>query len=303
MSDTHSWTFDVRCAASDAATGVAGDRNDDAYGCALQRLWVLDGATGVSPRRCTRDSSDAAWLAETAGHWLAADTRTPRSTGPLAPRLLELQRFVQDAFSWEQQQTGGTPPDDIDMPCACLGVAQIEGDHLRLACVGDINVVVAWPDGRHQTWSDQASTAAAALTLRAWHAAREQGLRGDALWETVRPVILRNRETVNRPDGYRVIHPKRPWAEGVQVHHIPLIQGMRVLLASDGLWRLVDLFNSHSALDVLQAIDTHGWPTVLTELRALEDADTGASRYARVKHRDDATAVLAHVRHIAKPAQ
>jgi hypothetical protein len=76
---------------------------------------------------------------------------------------------------------------------------------------------------------------------------------------------------------------------------------MRVLLASDGLWRLVDLFNSHGPLDVLQAIDTHGWPAVLTELRAREDGDTGASRYARVKHRDDASAVLAHVRQITKP--
>ncbi len=291
MSESHSWTFNLCCAASDAA----GARNDDSWGHALERLWVLDGATGVSPRRCTRDHSDAAWLADTASHWLAADTRTPRATGPLTHRLLELQSFVKEAFVWERHKAGGELPHDIDMPCACLGLAQIDGDELHLACVGDITVVVAWPDGQHQVWSDHASTKASRRTLDAWHTARAQGLSGDTLWEAVRPVILNNRESVNRPDGYRVIHPARPWADGVQVHRVSLVDGMRVLLASDGLWRLVDLFNSHTPLDVILALETQGWQPVLNQLREQEDDDANGERHPRVKHRDDATAVLARV--------
>ena len=289
---TPEWFLDVQVAASDAVY----PRNDDAFGHTPRRLWVLDGATGVSKRRCTRDSSDAAWLAQAASAWLAADAAPSTAQSRSAPMCLyALEGAMTAAFAEEMAQSGARNVTDVDMPSACLGLVQIEGDHLAMACVGDVTVAVHTPGGADTTFSDHASAAASQRTLKTWLAARARGVPDDQLWEQVRPVILKNREEVNRPGGYRVIHPVRRWASGVPIHHMPLVAGMQVLLASDGLWRLVDLFADMTAASLMQQLGTPGWPQVLARLRALEQADARGERHPRVKCSDDATAVLATV--------
>lgn len=271
--------------------------NDDAYGSHAHMLWVIDGATGVSNVRHTRHASDAAWLAQAASQHLAQEA--PSSDLPLYARLQNLERQLGDAFARERthaltlQEAQHAPVHS--MPSACLGVVQLHRDGLEIACVGDVSIVVETPGHGIAVYSDHASTRFSERTMHAWQAAKQQALSHDAIWDTVRPVILENRKSMNTADGYRVVHPTLPWTVGLEVVKLPLVAGMRVLLASDGLWRLVDVYAQMTPEALLHAVATRGLAAVLNQLRELEAQDPSCLRYARIKPSDDATALLAEV--------
>lgn len=275
----------------DAQTRPIHNYNDDAYGFTRERLWVIDGATGISDVHCTPHASDAAWLAERTSTLLES-----LPAAPLTELLGVLQEQVKSVFS--QAQIASAPADlqDQDMPCACLGLVQLQGEHVEIACVGDISVVVSEPDNTGvQVFSDTAAARFSEKTLQHWHQLKVAQHGADEAWSRLRTTIRGNRNAVNMPDGYTVIHPKRDWAHRVTIHRIPLHQDMRVLLASDGLWRLVDLFGTHDAQSMLDFATENHLPALLTQLRTLEAQDSDGQRYLRVKPCDDATGLLARL--------
>jgi hypothetical protein len=269
-----------------------GDCNDDACGSSPRRLWVLDGATGVSDRRWTRFASDASWLAHTASDLL----RDPQWDGqPLAAALSGLEAQLRAAFIEAVACEGLSQAGVHEMPSACLGIVQLLGDEIEVACVGDISVVVQAPGRLFQVFTDSAAEPFSRRTLHAWQRARASTHGANAMWEEACKVIRENRSAMNQPGGYRVVHPVLAWAQGVQVHRLPAVAGTRILLASDGLWRLVDLFREMSPQALMQAIEYQGIGRVLARLRAMEADDPACEAFARVKPGDDATGMLAEL--------
>jgi Protein phosphatase 2C len=277
-----------------AASRQINDYNDDAFGAAPGRLWVLDGATGVADTRLTRGASDASWLA----HATAALLASAHWDGFASEALLAgLEQFVRAAFECEAAWAGAAPAGTAEMPSTCLGLVQLRPEHVEVACVGDVSVVVQAPGAPPQVFSDNAAAPFSQRTLQAWRQARAAGAQqaiapGEVL-EAVRPVIRENRKAMNQPGGYRVIHPLLPWARGVTVHRIARLAGTRVLLASDGLWRLVDLFGTHTPQSLLDAAAAEGIDALIAQVRRLEAADAHCEHAPRVKASDDATGLLA----------
>jgi len=270
-------------------TVAAGEHNEDAFGHHPHCLWVLDGATGVSARSTTEGPTDAAWLARVTAEAVA---RVAPHASDLAGLLAEVEHLVGVAY---RRQPGAAAAAEIDMPTTCLGVARLEDDAVALAVVGDIAIACISPAGGLELIGDDSLAPFSERTMRALDEAMRSGGSREDIWERVRPVIHANRDAANRPDGYRVVHPARPWAEGTAVYRLPAIPGTRVLLASDGLWRLVDLFGAHAPHELAEAIHAHGLDAVFARLRAMEAEDADCTRYRRVKVSDDATGVLAQV--------
>ena len=101
---------------------------------------------------------------------------------------------------------------------------------------------------------------------------------------------------MNRPGGYWVTHPSLPWLHEVQHAALPLREGDHVLLASDGFFRLVNVFHACGESALVAAARTRGLASLCAELRSREDDDPDCRRWPRLKAKDDATAMLARIR-------
>jgi hypothetical protein len=91
----------------------------------------------------------------------------------------------------------------------------------------------------------------------------------------------------------------------LHVDRVPAHTVRRVLLASDGYYRLVDHYNAASDAELVRRTAELGADAMLAQLRAIEAADPLATRYPRLKIADDATALLLGVnqrRHLGSPA-
>jgi hypothetical protein len=78
----------------------------------------------------------------------------------------------------------------------------------------------------------------------------------------------------------------------MHVDRMPAANLRRVLLASDGYYRLVDHYTAMTDADLIRRTQADGAAALLQQLRAIEAADPHAARYPRLKIRDDATALL-----------
>lgn len=275
----------------DAQTRPIHSYNDDAYGHTSHRLWVIDGATGISSKSFTSHASDAAWLAETISELLQDIPDLP-----LALVLEQLEARVKTAFQKAIAPLGLNELDELDMPCACLGLVQIHNGQLEIACIGDISIVVSHENGSSEEFTDQASAKFSEKTLNRWRQLLTEHVTPEIAWPFLRPTIRNNRAAVNQPNGYTVIHPSRDWSHLVTMMQRPCTKDMRVLMASDGVWRLVDLFSCHDASSLIEMVTQSNWNTVMDDLREREAQDPECTRYLRVKPSDDATGLLARLK-------
>ena len=139
----------------------------------------------------------------------------------------------------------------------------------------------------HQAFGDDA--------LDGWRAARRTS-SDPAQWHmAARQTIVAHRDQVNRPGGYWVLHPRRAWLPGVHPFSVPGCAGTRVLMASDGFYRLADLYAEFSDEQLVQRAFAQGLAPMVEHLRAIERSDPDCDRFARIKVADDATCLLAEV--------
>ncbi|MHB2165358.1 protein phosphatase 2C domain-containing protein [Alsobacter sp. R-9] len=263
--------------------------NEDAYGATDHAAWVIDGATGVTLGPDILAPSGAAWLAMSLSQVLH-DLAPAR---PSLPQLLhETERAVAERF--DAALDPGLRVDAPDLPTGCLGLAQLAGTGLSLSCIGDVSLLHRSARGRVSVLSDPAVEAFGERTLDALRRALRERPDEDP-WPALRVQIRENRRMANVPGGYRVVHPRRPWAGLVTTIEVPAAPGDILLLATDGFFRLVDHFELHDAEDLVDTALAVGLAPMLERLREAERADPRGDRALRVKTHDDATAVLLRI--------
>ena len=265
--------------------------NEDAHGATAAAAWVIDGAKGPFDHRLTPGPSDASWYAQALNDVLAAQFQDPpadpvRSLAETAGRLARIYGEVARTAPLHEQ------------PSACLSLATLDAAaaSLTLFNIGDCRMIVdragvarSFGSSGIERLERDAIAEVSRLRQRAGHA-------GDP-WQELRPTLRRNFETaMNRPGGYWVTHPSLPWLHQVQRADIPLREVNHVLIASDGFFRLVAVFEAYDPSGLVAAARARGLSALCAELRAREDDDPECRRYPRLKARDDATAVLARIR-------
>jgi hypothetical protein len=65
-----------------------------------------------------------------------------------------------------------------------------------------------------------------------------------------------------------------------------------IVMCTDGLFRLVDLFGYYSTKDFCASCEKAGFKSLMQELRKLENAPTSLLQYPRLKRHDDASGML-----------
>lgn len=262
---------------------LAGSRvNEDGAGLRGRFAWIVDGATGLSDEPVTRAGSDASWLAQAIGDGL---TELSGGTGEVLSRLDD---DLRSAFEVATAHRAGI--DDHHAPSACLGLIEAGPSEngwvgIRGRFLGDVVALV--PSEREVLrWSDERAKPFERKTLAALGAMEHEP---GTMPEAVRRQIGENRTRLNRPDGYWVVNPRRPWAGHELTFEAVVEPGAAIVLATDGFMRLVDVFGAYSDSTLHAALAAGRGGELMQELRERERGDLMAGAYPRVKTHDDAT--------------
>jgi hypothetical protein len=264
---------------------VPGSRvNEDGIGLHGRFAWVIDGATGMSDEQLTCGGSDAAWLAGLTGERLTQLCRNGSMDGVLSRLEIEVQAAFREATA-HASEIG-----DHHAPSACLGLIEArpgEGGAIGVngRFLGDVIALVPSEHGIVR-WTDERAKPFERKTLAALGA---QGHEPGQVPEAVRRQILENRTRLNRPDGYWVINPRRPWAGHELRFDARVRPGEAIVLATDGFMRLVDVFEAYSDGELHARLSAGKGGDLMQELRELEQGDLKAGAFPRVKTHDDAT--------------
>ncbi len=272
------------------ASGRDGE-NEDRAGVAAPLAWVIDGATDVILEPLTGRHSDAAWFAESV-HELITNLpwHTPASLQDL-PELVagELaQRFAIDAKR--------KPAGRDEHPSASAIVVRLREHGLEYVSVGDCTLIAE--NGGQRTFvgvdEEDAGDRWVVDALRGQTADGKPTAppltRAD-LW----PRLRQQRAKMNTAEGYGVFSITTPPPSMIRHGVIDVKSRSRVLLATDGLMRLVDVFRTHTAETLFDAAWETGLAPLFEELRALEAADQDCTRHPRAKTSDDTSAVLLRI--------
>lgn len=258
--------------------------NEDGIGLHGPFAWVIDGATGLSDEQLTSGGSDAAWLAGLVGDRLMELAAQGEAGSVLARLEADIGAVFRETTAHVQFI------DDHHAPSACLGLIAAEpgeAGEVRVQgrFLGDVVALVPTEDGIVR-WTDERAKPFEKRTLAALGGQKHAP---GSIPEAVRRQILENRTRLNRPDGYWVVNPLRPWAGHELRFEASVRPGEPIVLATDGFMRLVDVFEACSDSTLHARLAAGGGADLMQELRKREQSDLMAGAYPRVKTHDDAT--------------
>jgi hypothetical protein len=278
-----------------ATTAPGSNVNEDAYGLwptsdAPRTAWVLDGVTGLNDRALLPGPSDAAWFVAQVQETLPAllsespDMPMAELIGALAS---ELER--RQSASWRDARGA----DGWETPAASFALIRLLGDEIEIARLGDCLVLLESNDGVVKVMDHpvleqiEAATKRGVLDLRAMGITDPKDIR-----ERMMPALRAQRRRRNQPDGYGVLAPEQSCVPMIHMDCLPAGGLRRVLLASDGYYRLVDHYGAMNDAELVRETGRQGAAALLKQLRAIEASDPLTATYPRLKICDDATALL-----------
>ncbi len=275
-----------------AVSLAAGAVNDDCVGHRAGCAWVIDGATDLVERPFVGETSDAAWLAGTIDQWLMANAHdlpadladvTCDITADLAARFLAL--------------SGRQPAGRHEHPSAAGLIVRIAGNNLDYVSLADCTLLIDGQDARVVRIGDGEETSDPRL-CEFFRAQRDRASDESAadMRRRLRPLAVKARADMNLVPGYAVFSITMPPQEYVLSGRLSVAAGTRIVLASDGFMRLVDVYGAYSPSGLLEQLFRDGGADrLLRQLREIERDDRECRRYPRLKASDDASVVAARV--------
>lgn len=119
---------------------------------------------------------------------------------------------------------------------------------------------------------------------------KRDGLDEQARWARLLPMLRDRRVSQNTSlqPSILCLHPQGPFA--AREHRLIINKAARLVLMTDGFYRLVDSYHLYDDSGLLQACASQGLPALMQELRAYEAGKSGTG--AVVKKTDDATVAM-----------
>ena len=278
------------------ASSAAG--NDDRAGHDGNLAWVIDGATDLVDAPLVGARSDAEWLAEFAGRWLA-QCPPDRRDGALRQVLLALTGAAAAAVAGGARRQ---PAARHEHPSAAMALVRQRRGKLDILAVGDCTVLIRRGEAVQRFGTDETDAGDQWLqdVIRARRSEAAQDRRAvpadEMTSEPLRALLMEDlrkaRRLMNQPGGYGVLSITMPPSEFVTDLSIEIGAGDAVLLASDGFMRLADVFARYRTRELFAAAETRGLASLIDELREIEAGDAACLAYPRAKMSDDATAIL-----------
>jgi hypothetical protein len=264
---------------------LAGDRakqNDDAFGFADGRAWVIDGATDLHDAPLTHRASDAGWLAHYANERLYA--AAPNDT---------LRDSVRMASVWAAQAfaaaSGNRAHERWQSPLASLLIIESAAERIEGLDLGDCRIFALDANGAVHV----AGGAEGGRDAEVRAAAQQTDADKPLLQRTsTLDKLRRNRATLNQPGAQWTFCIDPACADHARLWSFALARPAHVLLMTDGFAALADQYGAYDAAGLVRAARDKGLQELGRELRVIETADAGGAQHPRFKRSDDATALL-----------
>ena len=260
-------------------TGTGDDRYvfDEAAGWAC----VIDGATDVGPVRIfSAAESDAARFAELLAAEMVRAPADPREI-PQAwfARLLPRLRTAVERDA--RIRLGEAPRSSY--PTAAATWIRVSRGRLEAASLGDSVAILKTPDGAVSVFGEPGKPA-------------EEQERARRIMERTPEERLTWLQEVrtrhNTPGAYWVFGVEPAAGAHIVYQDAPAPPGSRVMVMTDGFYRLVSPYGRYGDEGLIDAAVLNGLAPLLRELRSMETAASEDAAIGRFKTSDDATALL-----------
>lgn len=260
--------------------GTPGKTGDDRVGfdASAGTAWVLDGATDVTDLRpFPRSESGAAWVAQALSDRLII---APSGDETIEAYFEHVLADVRQRAAKETRLPLDSLPGEAQ-PIASGMWMHLVGDTATFAWLGDCMAfhergdtvtVIGSPDKA----DDETDIARKLLAGTP-----------EAQLDYLRAARRRSNETAT----VFGLDPRA--ATHLQTHEMTLQEGDRICLMSDGLYRLISPYTTHTPAQFMQLLAAGGLIEAIATLRAFEDAPD--RDMPRLKARDDASGVLLHI--------
>ena len=251
-------------------------------------LLMFDGASSVSGQHYLDDAiGDPAWFVQ---QFSAALRQVARSSLTQADSIaLALQALREQHATL--LQAAAMPP--YAWPIAALTWLRVpaDGKHASLYALGDCKAFLLDAQGK-ATDLDPYDNPQEGILKTAIEQLKQEGLDEQARWARLLPMLRDRRVAQNMSTlpSILCLHPQGRFA--AREYAIQLTAGDRLLLMTDGFYRLVDSYQLYDNESLMQACATRGLAAMMQELRAYE---AGAASGMAVKKADDATVAILYV--------
>ena len=205
------------------------------------------------------------------------------------------KRDLADAFARHSRRRSTAR---WEHPSAAAIIIRATTDHLDWVSLGDCALIVETPAGLKSIGVGGPDTGDSRLASALQRLRQKQTLSTEAERRSeLLPQLRKGRgENLNLPGGYGVISITPPPRELITTGRLPVESSSHVLLATDGLMRLVEIFERYDAQTLLETAKAKGLASLLDELRGLEADDSACLGHPRLKQSDDATGLLMRIR-------
>ena len=254
------------------------------YNEATAMYWVIDGATPIGknslPLEQSPYGSDAHWYANALNKVLRKlqNVVSPDSFKPIFTDLAA--QFTHHTKLDPTALTGK------DVPCASAIISHIRDNTLYLFISGDCSYIVKQNDLITHSLEAPETSEETKLGLALRDLALSQG-REHTLEDTeTKKAYQDERDRSNKPGDTHCFSLDPSSLKHMKCVEIPLTSSTQILLMSDGLARLYEVFSYYSPEQIIDiAFEKDGLNKLIKTLRELEDTRTPD----RVKRYDDAS--------------
>lgn len=265
--------------------------NEDIAGTAGDWAWVIDTSIFPGTPALMHPQSDATWLAGFAQERLTALAPGAEDGPALVRAVMEAAR---DTF------LAKAPPerhDPVTWPMGAMTLIHARDGRLRAWTFGDTTAYVRRPDGAVITLGEGPS-------LRDWESekARELLEASGSTPATItgapafRAWLADRRERQKRSGGAAILSLRPDAAAQMRYDEVEAGPGTTILLVSDGLSALVDLYRHVDAEGLMRRALDEGLEPLVREARRIEtEVDLAGKLFPRFKTSDDTTGLLVKV--------
>ncbi|MFZ6770120.1 hypothetical protein ACO0LM_23965 [Undibacterium sp. Di26W] len=248
-------------------------------------MLVFDGASSVSDHHYLDiDLGDPAWFVQ----------QFAAALKQVATSVLSQADSMQLALQVLREQHSA-PLQVAAMPCYAWPIAALtwlrvdaNGEDANIYALGDCKSFLL---DAHAKVSDldPYDNPQEGLLKSAIHTLQQEGLDEQARWARLLPMLRERRVSQNMHPQPSVLclYPQGRFA--AREHRIKLAQSDRVLIMTDGFYRLVDSYYLYDTAGLMQACATRGLLALMQELR---EHEAGKSGGMTVKKADDATVAM-----------
>lgn len=263
--------------------------NEDITGYNTQAIWILDGATSISGRKKNIDNrleSDASWFVQKFSNAFSKLQTQENLTSAIKSILKKINE--ESVFFWDDWN-------HLDIPSASFAAAFYSENKISLYNLGDCRVLYQIDHGKVQHFGQSNVVDLDHALLNQYRSLRQKSTQSSHkdIWSELVPQIRFNRSLMNKETGYWILSPDAKGIDHLQKIEIEYHDHLKILLSTDGLYRLVDTYNLMDDEEFFnQAFQKGGLENLLNILRDTEINDLDATIFPRVKLQDDASAIL-----------